>query len=310
MAPTQIESDAHWHALRAKHIGGSDVAALFGLSPWQTHFTLWHEKAGKVAADAIEENDRMRWGKLLEPLLAAEIGRKLGWKLERSRVYHTHPTVSGMGCTLDFDVLDHQWGPGIVETKVVFDYADYARDWSENRAPPVYELQVQHQLACTGLAWAAIVVWVAQTATLAPALIRRPNEKVVAEIEARVAAFWQSVADDKAPDPSGTEGELELMRELWPAREPKKIVEFPDAKLAEACQQYLWAGEQIPGLEREKTANKAKLLAAARDAELMRVPGYDVGIKQNVKGHIRLDVREAPDNGVIAAVPQSTILAA
>ena len=305
----EIIDDTHWHSLRAKHIGGSEVAALFGLSPFLTAFTLWHEKAG-LADSGIEENDRMRWGKMLEPLVAGEVGRKLDWTLEPSRVYHRHPTVTGMGCTLDFNVIDHQWGPGIVETKVVFDYADYMRDWSENRAPPSYELQVQHQLACTGREWAAIAVWVAQTATLAPALIRRPNARVIGQIEERVAAFWQSIADKRAPDPAGTEGELELMRELWPAREPKKIVEIADAKLSDACQQLLWASGQIPGLEREKTANKAKLLAAAKDAELMRVPNYDVSIKQNVKGHIRLDVRETPDNGVIAEASPSTILAA
>lgn len=305
---TAIQDDAQWHALRAKTVGGSEVSALFGLSPWTTAYTLWHEKAGKVAP-ADFDNQKTNWGKLIEPLIAQELAKSLNWKLEPSRMYYQHDTIPGLGCTLDFDVIDNQWGPGIVETKVVFDYGDYKRDWSDDRAPPNYELQAQHQMLVTGREWCAIAVWIAQTATLAPALIRRPAAKVVKQIEERVTDFWQSIRKDKAPDPSGTEAELSIMRELWPARVEKKIVEIGSAKLQEAAQQYLWASEQLPGIDREKTARKAQLLAAAKDAALLRVPGYDIGIRQNKKGAVYLDVRQA-ENGVVVDQPASTILAA
>lgn len=305
---TAIRDDAHWHELRGRTVGGSEVAALFGLSPFTTAYTLWHEKAGKVPREEFD-NQKTNWGKLIEPLVAQELARSLGWKLERSRMYYQHDALPGLGCTLDFDVIDNQWGPGIVETKVVFDYADYKRDWSDERAPPNYELQAQHQMLVTGREWCAIAVWIAQTATLAPALIRRPAPKVVKQIEERVTGFWQSIRDDVAPDPSGTEAELSIMRELWPARVEKKVVEIGSAKLQEAAQQYIWATEQLPGLDREKTARKAQLLAAAKDAALLRVPGYDIGIRQNKKGAVYLDVRQA-ENGVVIDQPASTILAA
>lgn len=307
MTAVLIRDDAHWHALRQKAVGGSEVAALFGLSPFVTEYSLWHVKAGKVPPDDLGDNQKTRWGKLIEPLIAQELGASLGWKIERSRIYYQHDAIPGLGCTLDFDVIDNQWGPGIVETKVVFDYEDYKRDWSDERAPPSYELQVQEQMMCTGRQWSAIAVWVAQTATLAPALIRRPVPKVVDEIERRVNGFWDSIRHDRAPEPTGTEGELAIMRHVWPARADKKIVEIGSEKLAEAAQQYLWAGEQLPGLEREKTMRKAQILAAAKDAALLRVPGYDIGIRQNKKGAVYLDVRQA-ENGVVIEAPASTTL--
>lgn len=307
MSATPVRDEAHWHELRARHIGGSEIAALFGLSPFQTAFTLWHHKAGRVVAPELD-SAKLRWGKMLEPLIAHELGRALGWTLEASRVYWTHGSVEGLGCTLDFDVLDHQWGPGIVETKVVFDYADYKRDWSDLRAPPNYELQVQHQLLCTGREWCAIVAWVAQTATLAPALIRRPAPGVTGQIEDRVGAFWRSIAEDRPPEPSGTEAELSILREIWPERAERKVVEIADRTLGDAAQQYLWAAEMLPGLERERTARKVQLLAAAKDAALLRVPDYDVAIRQNKRGAITLDVRAA-DNGVVAQAAPSTLTA-
>jgi len=302
----EIKDDAHWHALRARNIGGSEIATLFGLSPYKTLFTLWHEKAGLAAIAPMEDNPKANWGKLLEPLIAQETGKLFSWRLEQSKHYYESESIKGAGCTLDFEILDHQWGPGICETKVVFDYADYKRDWSDDRAPPNYELQVQHQLAVTGRQWCAIAVWIAQTATLMPPLIRRPNPAVISEINGRVCAFWESIGAKEAPDPSGTEEELSIMRHLWPQREPKKVVEIADPQLTEAASLYIWSSEQIPGLEREKTARKAQLLAAAKDAELLRVPNFDIAIKQNVRGSVSLKVREA-DNGVVGVAPHSTL---
>lgn len=116
MPNIQIESDEQWHELRRRNVGGSDIAALFGASPYMTEFTLWAEKAGIVERQD-EENSKMRLGKYLEQYIALELGRELGWTVERSKEYHLHPTVAGMGCTLDFDIVDHEWGPGILRVQ-------------------------------------------------------------------------------------------------------------------------------------------------------------------------------------------------
>jgi putative phage-type endonuclease len=305
MPVVTIESDEQWHALRRRNIGGSDVAALFGASPWMTEFTLWAEKRG-ITENAIEENNKMALGKYLEPYIAGQLAKELGWTVVPSKEYHFHPSITGMGCTLDFDITDHEWGPGICETKVVFDYADYMEHWAEDRAPPHIELQVQHQLAVTGRAWAAICVLVMQTGTLMPAIIRRPIPAVITEIEMKVAMFWESVKDRKRPEPTGTEAELAIMRLIWPAREPRKILEVADDDLNTEAALYRYASEQLAGFERQKTTSKAKLLAAAEDAELLRIPGYNVNVKQDKRGYIRMTVEPA-DNGVVGEVPRTTL---
>lgn len=304
-----IASEEQWHSLRAKNVGGSEVGALFGVSPFITAYSLWHEKAGKVPPEFVKENERMRWGKLLEPLIGQEMGRKLNWKITPARHYITHDTVAGMGCSLDFDVVDHEWGPGIVETKVVFDYSDYMRDWSDDRAPPSYELQMQHQLACTGYSWGAIVLFCAQTGTLQPALIRRPNEKATAAILEKVVEFWDTIRAGTPPSATGTDREAAIVRELYPAREPKKVVTIADPALAEAASLYIWAAEQLPGITREKDTRKTQIIAAAKDAEILKVPGYDIYIKQSKSKAITLDVRQV-DNGVVADPALSTLTAA
>jgi putative phage-type endonuclease len=56
---------AEWHAARAAGIGGSEIAAVVGLSPHESRFSLWHRKKGLIAP--ADESEVMYWGKVHEP---------------------------------------------------------------------------------------------------------------------------------------------------------------------------------------------------------------------------------------------------
>lgn len=58
-----------WHAARADGVGASEVAAVLGLSPFESRFSLWHRKAGLLDPD--DETDQTRRGHYLEPAVAA-----------------------------------------------------------------------------------------------------------------------------------------------------------------------------------------------------------------------------------------------
>lgn len=58
---------APWHAARAHGLGGSEISAVVGLSPFESRFSLWHRKAGAVGP--VEETPEMEWGKRLEPVI-------------------------------------------------------------------------------------------------------------------------------------------------------------------------------------------------------------------------------------------------
>jgi putative phage-type endonuclease len=71
-AATQIgtfeQGTEEWHAARAEGLGGSEIAAVLGLSPFQSRFSLWHRKAGLL--DAEPDNAAMSWGRRLEDPIA------------------------------------------------------------------------------------------------------------------------------------------------------------------------------------------------------------------------------------------------
>lgn len=56
-----------WHAARVGGLGGSEIAAVVGLSPWESPFSLWHRKKGNVGRQT--ETREMSWGTRLEPVI-------------------------------------------------------------------------------------------------------------------------------------------------------------------------------------------------------------------------------------------------
>lgn len=56
-----------WHAARLDGLGGSEISAVLGLSKWESRFSLWHRKAGRI--EHLVESDEMEWGKRLEPAI-------------------------------------------------------------------------------------------------------------------------------------------------------------------------------------------------------------------------------------------------
>jgi putative phage-type endonuclease len=61
---------AEWQAARRHGIGGSEIAAVLGLSPFESRFSLWHRKIGLAAP--VQQNDVMYWGNRLEAVVRDE----------------------------------------------------------------------------------------------------------------------------------------------------------------------------------------------------------------------------------------------
>jgi putative phage-type endonuclease len=63
-------TNEEWHAARADRIGGSEAAAILGLSPFESRFSLYHRKLGLVGRQEV--NREMDWGTRLEPVVIAK----------------------------------------------------------------------------------------------------------------------------------------------------------------------------------------------------------------------------------------------
>lgn len=68
LAGTFEPGSPEWHALRATGIGASEAAAVLGLSPWESPYSLWQRKAGRIGP--MPESEEMTWGHYLEDPIA------------------------------------------------------------------------------------------------------------------------------------------------------------------------------------------------------------------------------------------------
>ena len=77
-------SEARWLACREHGpkgdieytVGGSDVAAIFGLSPWTTPLELWMQKKGRMKTKPKSNAGQLEMGHLLEPIAAHFFAQK------------------------------------------------------------------------------------------------------------------------------------------------------------------------------------------------------------------------------------------
>ncbi|MGY1439577.1 YqaJ viral recombinase family nuclease [Streptomyces reniochalinae] len=69
---TYTPGTPEWEQARAGlTVTATEIAAVLGLSPWQSRFSLWHKKSGMPTAP-FETNPAMEWGIRLEAAVAAK----------------------------------------------------------------------------------------------------------------------------------------------------------------------------------------------------------------------------------------------
>jgi len=128
---------------RTKFIGGSDAAAILGLSKWRTRLQVWQDKIEPRTEQATEVQTR---GKKLEPFLAQQFMEDTGLKLIAASMRYIDPEHSFLAAEIDAET---QAGEN-VEIKTVHPLA--AQDWGEpgtDDIPIYYAAQVMHGLMVT-----------------------------------------------------------------------------------------------------------------------------------------------------------------
>lgn len=96
-------SEEEWLAYRRKGIGGSDVAALLGISPWRTARDLYFDKLNIVAVEDNEDNwVALEMGHLLESLVAKIFQHRTGYKVYQIKKMFQHPQYSWMLADVDY----------------------------------------------------------------------------------------------------------------------------------------------------------------------------------------------------------------
>jgi putative phage-type endonuclease len=185
--------NAKWLEERRRGLGGSDIGAILGLSPWKSAFQVYQEKRGEV--ESFKGNDLTDWGKRMEPTIRQWYSDTTGHpvRVPDKILYHSkHPF---MLASLD-GFTDEPRG---VEIKT----ARSGKEWGEpgtNEIPDDYMLQVQHYMAVTGFPVFDVPVSIAGAW---PVIYEVPSDPELQEMIIDACAdFWQRVIDGNPPEPT------------------------------------------------------------------------------------------------------------
>ena len=126
-------------------VGGSDVATIFGISPWTTPLELWRIKKGLMKPSTSTNEDQKEMGQLLEPIVAHWYGKKTGFKVIDDTNMYQHADHDYALVNIDYRFEEPSGQPGILECKTTTYHKAY--DWEDGALPIYYEFQLRYILA-------------------------------------------------------------------------------------------------------------------------------------------------------------------
>jgi putative phage-type endonuclease len=198
---------------RQGFIGGSDIAAILGVSPWKTAYELWEEKTSGWQQASSEARDKvLNRGKKLEPIVIEMLQEEKDvWVLERNQI-HIDPEHPFLRAEIDFEyVIDGSLGAmvsapeniGNGDVKTVHPFA--AKDWGEegtDEFPVYYAAQFQFGLMVTGRQTCMVAALIGAD-DLRVYDIQR-DEEIISHIRKVAVDFWFNNIANRVPPPIQT----------------------------------------------------------------------------------------------------------
>jgi len=133
---------------RLNSIGGSDAGAVLGLSPYKTPLDIYLEKTGEIEPPNLSDKEAVRWGNILEDVIAEEFTARTGIKTRRVNRLMQHPVHHFMTAHIDRKIEGKPEGLEI-KTAGFFLGNQYGEEGTD-QIPDHYLAQVLHYLAVTG----------------------------------------------------------------------------------------------------------------------------------------------------------------
>jgi putative phage-type endonuclease len=277
MAIELVDDRAEWLAKRRSVVGASEIAAIIGLSHFQTPLDVY---LSKVEGRDAEETLAMRMGSLIEPLILELYAEDSGLEVRPNRELLVHPEYSFAGCT-----VDGYAGPnGIVEAK------NTRRNLEE--VDKAHFCQLQYQLAITGKDWGAVAYLMDTRTFRAFEFERNPN--IGDALLAAAAEFWQRVEERRPPDPVNADDVAKLYTSHT---EGKALEAVPE--VLELLDSYRAAKRREKEVKAEIETLGGQLKTLLRDAELLTLGGDTLATFRKEKDGRTIDskrlAKELPD---------------
>jgi len=248
---TDIE-EKDWLAYRRTGIGGSDVAALMGVSPFTTTRELYYDKSG--IHPMLPDNANWvakKVGHLLEDLVAEIFTFKTGYKVFKIKKMFRHPLYEFMLADVDYFVELPGGKRAILECKT----GNYNTQdkWADGVVPINYEYQGRHYMSVMNLDTVFFACLFGNNEKeFVHRRIERDMDQETAMIE-QEQYFWEENVQKRVEPPYTESGDLvlESIRRHYGEADPDKSIIKLSTSLLPNLEDYLKLSEQKSDLARQ-----------------------------------------------------------
>jgi len=258
LVSTKEMSREEWLQWRNRGIGSSDAPVAVGMSRYQSPLELWMVKTGRKIQEDISNKEAVFWGTTLEPIVANVYAEKTGKKVRRVNSILQHPEHPFMLANLDRIVE----GGGVLEIKTAGLRSQ--GQWEEG-VPLAYQIQVLHQLAVTGKAWADVAVLIGGQEFRIYRVER--DEERIAQLVDLEKTFWGHVERDTPPQVDGSASSHRALALLYPRSHPV-LVDYTERKdMNQLFQALLEARQRTKSAESHEALLEQRVKEAIGSAE-------------------------------------------
>lgn len=285
LTPEQLEA-------RRKGIGGSDVAAICGLSPFKTPLHVYFEKLGMDLGESIGNENRVIWGNELERVIAHYYMRKNNiWLIRDPSFLHfskkvqnvellancdggilkrdPYAALGAMDATgIDLkDLLEPENLENPLESLIEIKTTDKENAWKwgeegTDQMPDEYKFQCAHYSLVTGIPIVHVAVLIGGNDYRE--YVYQRNEVFEGLILERCIHFWKEYVEKKVPPPATCEEDCRL---LYQTSSATKAIATPEieSKMLELRS----LNKLIADLEKKKEVYKMEVMDFMKDADTL-----------------------------------------
>ena len=259
-----------WHEARRHGIGGSEIAAVLGISSWESAFSLWHRKNGSVPPR--EASTEMDAGRRLEPVICEVFTERHpefwvargGTYRNRARPYQIanpdgliYPWECTCGATGDVlcSCLPGSEAIALHEAK----FALYPDDWGTegtDEVPPYYQAQCRWYQDVFGVTRTYLTVFIGSTGEFREYVIDSDADDT-ALMRQRAEVFMASLDAGQPPPIDGHDATFRAVKAIPDGMEDVDIEVTPQMK-----DEYFDALDAFNAAKWEKQRAAAALLDA------------------------------------------------
>lgn len=222
-------SSEEWLDYRRNGIGGSDIAAICGISKWKRPIHVYLDKIGELPKSELGEP--AEWGTRLEPLIADKFASQHpDWAVTKKELIYSHPKYGWALGNIDGMIICPSRGRGILEVKTANEYL--LHEWDDGKIPDYYFVQLQWYMFITGLDWGYFATLIGGN-KYREYEVKRDDEMI--EQMLRIASdFWYNNVSAKVSPPfDGSEASTTLLNTWYPIAKETALLELEAVEIVE-----------------------------------------------------------------------------